>query len=50
MAQLWEPAVAWYATRLSPAARRPRPADMRQIFARIGLDDPFWDPQADAFS
>jgi len=49
MAQLWELAVAWYATRLSPEARRPGPAEMRQIFAQIGLDDPFWDPQADAF-
>ena len=49
MPQLWQLAVAWYATRLSPAARRPGPAEMRQIFARIGLSDPFWDPQADAF-
>ena len=49
MTQLWELAVAWYATRLSPEARRPGPAEMRQIFARIGLDDPFWDPQADSF-
>jgi hypothetical protein len=49
MRQLWELAVAWYATRLSPEARRPGPAEMRQIFAQIGLDDPFWDPQADAF-
>ena len=49
MRQLWELAVAWYATRLSPEARRPGPAEMRQIFAQIGLDDPFWDPQADVF-
>ena len=49
MRQLWELAVAWYATRLSPEARRPGSAEMRQIFAEIGLDDPFWDPQADAF-
>jgi hypothetical protein len=49
MAQLWELAVTWYATRLSPEARRPGPAEMQQIFARIGLDDPFWDPQADVF-
>jgi hypothetical protein len=49
MPQLWQLAVAWYATRLSPAARRPGPAEMRQIFARIGLSDPFWDPQADTF-
>lgn len=49
MAQLWELAVAWYATRLSPEARRPGPAEMRHIFARVGLHDPFWDPQADGF-
>ncbi|HXS22887.1 MAG TPA: hypothetical protein VN719_01545 [Gemmatimonadales bacterium] len=49
IAQLWELAVAWYATRLTPEARRPSPAEMREIFARVGLDDPFWDPQADVF-
>jgi hypothetical protein len=47
--QLWELAIAWYATRLSPDARRPAPAEMRRIFAQIGLDDPFWDPEADVF-
>jgi hypothetical protein len=49
MAQLWQLAVAWYASRLSPEARRPGPAEMREIFGRIGLTDPFWDPQADSF-
>jgi hypothetical protein len=49
MTQLWELAVAWYATRLLPEARRPGPPEMRQIFSRIGLNDPFWDPQADVF-
>jgi hypothetical protein len=49
MAQLWELAVAWYATRLSREARRPGPDEMRRIFGRIGLSDPFWDPQADVF-
>lgn len=49
MAQLWELAVAWYATRLSPEARRPGPGEMRRIFARVGLHDSFWDPQADTF-
>lgn len=49
MAQLWQLAVAWYASRLSPEARRPAPAEMREIFGRIGLSDPFWDPQADSF-
>lgn len=47
--QLWQMAVAWYSTRLSPQARRPGPDEIRQIFARIGLTDPFWDPRADKF-
>ena len=47
--QLWELSVAWYGNRLSPDARRPGPDEMRTIFARVGLDDPFWDPQADGF-
>ena len=47
--QLWQMAVAWYANRLSPDARRPDANEIRQIFARIGLTDPFWDPQADKF-
>ena len=42
-------AVTWYATRLSPDARRPGPDEMRRIFAGLGLQDPFWDPQADTF-
>jgi hypothetical protein len=49
MDQLWGLAVAWYATRLEAAARRPSPDEIRSIFARLGLDDPFWDPQADVF-
>jgi len=49
MPQLWALAVEWYASRLSPDARRPAPAEMRRIFARIGLDHPFWDPEADVF-
>jgi hypothetical protein len=49
MEQLWQLAVIWYATRLSPDARRPGPDEMRRIFAQLGLDDPFWDPQADTF-
>jgi hypothetical protein len=49
MAQQWQLSVAWYATRLSAEARRPGPAEIRDIFARIGLSDPFWDPQADVF-
>ena len=49
MEQLWRLAVIWYATRLSPDARRPGPDEMRRIFAQLGLHDPFWDPQADTF-
>jgi hypothetical protein len=49
MPQLWGLAMAWYNTRLSAKARRPGPDEMRRIFARIGLKDPFWDPQADVF-
>ena len=47
--QLWKLSVAWYSTRLSPDARRPGPDEMRRIFAEIGLDGPFWDPQSDRF-
>jgi hypothetical protein len=46
--QLWEMARAWYSTRLQPDSRRPQPAEMRRIFARIGLVGDFWDPQSDA--
>ena len=49
MDQLWELAVAWYATRLQPNARRPQPAEMREIFSRIGLAGEFWDPESDSF-
>ena len=49
MDQLWHLAVTWYATRLEPASRRPQPAEMRGIFAAIGLDGDFWDPLADTF-
>jgi hypothetical protein len=45
--QLWHLAVAWYASRLDPTARRPGPEEMRAIFAGIGLTGPFWDPQSD---
>jgi hypothetical protein len=47
--QLWQMAVAWYANRLSAEARRPDANEIRKIFARIGLTDPFWDPRADRF-
>jgi hypothetical protein len=47
--QLWKLSVAWYSSRLTPGARRPGPEEMRQIFAGIGLEGSFWDPEADAF-
>jgi hypothetical protein len=49
MDQLWGLAQAWYSTRLQPDARRPQPAEMRAIFARLGLTGPFWDPESDNF-
>ncbi len=49
MDQLWELAREWYGTRLQADSRRPQPAEMRQIFARIGLLGDFWDPRSDAF-
>ena len=49
MDQLWGLARDWYATRLQPDSRRPQPAEMRQIFARLGLTGEFWDPQSAAF-
>jgi hypothetical protein len=48
--QLWELSQAWYKTRLRPDSRRPQPAEMREIFGRIGLTGAFWDPQSDAFA
>ena len=47
--QLWKLAVAWYESRLTPQARRPQPDEIRRIFAGIGLEGPFWDPQSDQF-
>ncbi|HEU5251150.1 MAG TPA: hypothetical protein VFW15_14270 [Thermoanaerobaculia bacterium] len=47
--QLWQLAVAWYENRLRPDARRPGPDEMRRIFAGIGLEGPFWDPESDEF-
>ena len=40
--QLWELAKAWYSNRLTPEARRPMGAEIREIFDRLGLTDPFW--------
>jgi hypothetical protein len=39
---LWQLAVAWYENRLTPEARRPMGAEIRGIFDRLGLTDPFW--------
>jgi hypothetical protein len=47
--QLWMLAQAWYSARLGEHLSRPGPDEMKQIFARIGLTDSFWDlnpPQA----
>jgi len=49
MPQLWKMSVTWYSTRLDGESRRPQPGEIRGIFASIGLDDPFWDPQSDTF-
>jgi hypothetical protein len=45
--QLWSLAVTWYENRLTVESRRPGPDEMVQIFARVGLEGPFWDPKAD---
>ena len=44
--QLWTLASEWYANRLTAESRRPGPEEMVEIFTRIGLTDPFWDPKA----
>jgi len=48
--QLWYLAMTWYATRLTVESRRPGPEEMGEIFARIGLEGPFWDPKADQWN
>ncbi len=49
MDQLWALATTWYSTRLQENSRRPKPEEMRAIFAAIGLAGEFWDPQSDSF-
>jgi len=49
MNQLWALATTWYSTRLQENSRRPKPDEMREIFASLGLTDDFWDPAADSF-
>lgn len=48
--QLWGMATTWYGTRLQENSHRPKPDEIRSIFAGLGLDDDFWDPQFDSFS
>jgi hypothetical protein len=48
--QLWVLAREWYENRLTADSRRPGPEKMREIFARLGLTDPFWDPNAGSAS
>ncbi len=43
LAQLWELARAWYASRLTPEARRPMGDEVRAIFAGLGLSGEFWE-------
>lgn len=47
LGQLWALAETWYGNRLTVDSRRPGPEEMVAIFARIGLEGPFWDPKAD---
>ncbi|HVP13970.1 MAG TPA: hypothetical protein VMS88_00420 [Terriglobales bacterium] len=49
MDRLWALATTWYATRLQEISRRPRPDEMRAIFAGLGLEGDFWDPTSDRF-
>ena len=43
--QLWQLALAWYENRLTVESRRPGPDEIDEIFARLGLTDPFWNPR-----
>jgi hypothetical protein len=45
--QLWYLSVTWYGNRLTVDSRRPAPDEMVEIFSKIGLTGPFWDPKAD---
>lgn len=42
--QLWVLARKWYENRLTVESRRPAPDEMTDIFAELGLTDPFWNP------
>jgi len=43
---VWVMAREWYGNRLTVDSRRPGPDEMVEIFARIGLTGPFWDPKS----
>ena len=47
--QLWALSTTWYSTRLQENSRRPKPDEMRSIFASLGLEGDFWDPTLDRF-
>lgn len=49
IAQLWRLATTWYGNRLRVQSRRPKPEEMRGIFASLGLEGDFWDPRSDSF-
>jgi hypothetical protein len=49
LGQLWRLARARYGSWLQPDSRRPQPNEMREIFARLGLEGDFWDPASDDF-
>jgi hypothetical protein len=49
MGQLWKLATTWYSTRLLENSRRPKPDEMKEIFAGLGLEGEFWDPTSDRF-
>ena len=48
--QMWQLAATWYENRLTVDARRPAPDELVKIFADIGLQGPFWDPQSDQWT
>jgi hypothetical protein len=49
MDQLWQLSTTWYSTRLQENSRRPKPEEMRAIFASVGLQGDVWDPMSDTF-
>lgn len=47
--QLWKLSAAWYGNRLDRDPPRRGSEDVRRILASVGLQGPFWDPEADVF-